>query len=157
MAENLQSVPSPLNILTVYIFTQFLLKSPFSSVLISHHRTANNCLTTYSKPAITITRNLNHSTTTSFCQPYVFPKFLVNGICKQCRPRSDCSFGSSMIRVYTVAILLSTLRNNTIKTNNWPKKCEIKYPKFQDIYCILYSILGPTTYTTTFREFQKWS
>ena len=28
--------------------------------------------------------------------------FLQNGICKQCRPQSDCSWRSSLIRIYTV-------------------------------------------------------
>ena len=41
-----------------------------------------------------------HNITTFFCNQYT----VMFGLGKQCRPRSDCSYGSSLIWVYTVCL-----------------------------------------------------
>ena len=49
-------------------------------------------------------------------------KFWQNGIGKQFRPRSDCSWRSSLIRVYTVWHSTRYFRNNCINSKIWAKK-----------------------------------
>ena len=62
-----------------------------------------------------------------------------NGICKQCRPRSDCSWRSNLISVYTVCHATKYFKKNKIfpskkksilrKRNLSQKKCGIKCSK----------------------------
>ena len=57
-----------------------------------------------------------------FCLPSCWQNGqVVDKICKQCRSRSDCSWRSSLIRVYTVCYS-TILRNNCVKKQNLGKK-----------------------------------
>ena len=46
-----------------------------------------------------------------------------NGICKQCRPRSDCSFRSSLIRVYSVCHSTKYFKKQLNKKQYLDQKC----------------------------------
>ena len=61
--------------------------------------------------------------------------FWQNAICKQCRPRSDCSWRSSLIRVFTVWHSTKHFKRQMHKKAKFqPKKYEIKCLKFKDFY-----------------------
>ena len=67
--------------------------------------------------------NLNNSTSLTVNVLKVqTPKFLANAICKQCRPRSDCSRRSSLIRVFTVCHSTKHFKRQLHKKQNLNEK-----------------------------------
>ena len=72
------------------------------------------------------------------------PKFKQNGMYKQCRPRSDCSWRSSLIRVYTVCHFMK-YRNNCLEKQNLGQK----------VWSKVFEILGHLLYSPSLLKFRR--
>ena len=78
--------------------------------------------------------------------PYVFQYFWQIDICKQCRPRSDCPFRSSLIRVYTVCHFTKYFKKLLHKRKDLTKKVSNKV--LESLGHLLYFIFNTTTNPT---------
>ena len=69
----------------------------------------------------------HHTVNVTMSKKFRTPKCLTKWICKQCRPRSDCSWRRHLIRINTVCHFTKYFKKRLLKKQNLGKDCGFNY------------------------------